>query len=371
MNCTTQAIRIPAEPEGAYEVRIGSGLLAQALDAVAERFPGHRPFLVTDANVERSGHAAALIGESNTEGFVIDPPGEQSKTMRTVESIIAEMETKKFGRDTVIIALGGGTVGDMAGFAAAIFKRGVPCVQIPTTTVAQADSAIGGKTGVDSDLSKNAFGAFHHPAMVIVDCSTLKTLDDRHFRAGLVESIKHAMILDADYFDTIESNLDAILARDEDILCKLAQKNTAIKGRVVYEDPREKNLRRILNFGHTLGHAVETESDYSLLHGEAVAIGIMAACRIAEALDACSDEVGARACALFERLGLPLALPAEATLNALMDTMTRDKKAVGGLPRFILLDALGSVYAPADTFGVEVPPDILESVITRFDKIQD
>jgi len=350
-------------PETAYEVRIGRSLLPSILPELRQEWAGSRLFVVTDANVQRAGHLAALVGDSGIGAFVIEPPGEVSKTLRTVEAIVSHLERERYGRDTVLVALGGGTVGDVAGFAAAIFKRGVPCVQVPTTTVAQADSAIGGKVGVDSDLSKNAFGAFKHPARVYIDVTTLGTLDERHYRAGLVESVKHAMIADAAYFDYLEGNLGLLLARDGDALVSIAELNTRIKGDVVFRDPEEANLRRVLNYGHTIGHAVESASGYALHHGEAVAIGILGAGYIAERLGLCSPDARSRASALFRQLGLPVRLPQGLADSQLLDLMTRDKKARGGIPRFVLLEAIGRVHCPGGSYAVEVSADVLRAAL--------
>ena len=183
-------IKIPASPEGGYPIRIGSGLLGSLWDKIDADFGKCSKFVVTDENLVSAGHLQKLLGDRDIATFTISPAGEASKTIDTAVSIIEAMEKAYLGRDTLVVALGGGTVGDIAGFAAAVFKRGVGVVQIPTTTVAQADSAVGGKTGVDSSISKNAFGAFWHPAAVYIDVATLATLDDRQFRAGLVESVR-------------------------------------------------------------------------------------------------------------------------------------------------------------------------------------
>ncbi len=241
----------------------------------------------------------------------------------------------------------------------------MPVVQVPTTTVSQADSAIGGKTGVDSTLSKNAIGAFHHPARVYVDVATLATLDERHYRAGLAESVKHALIADADYFAYLEANASELLRREPGVLIHLAARNAAIKGSVVYRDPEEANLRRVLNYGHTLGHAVEQATGYALLHGEAVAIGVLAACRIAEMLKLAEAEVRERAAALFRDLGLPTKLPEECDDEVLLEAMTRDKKARGGVPHFVLLEAIGRVHCPDGQYARELPPNVLPAVLNE------
>jgi 3-dehydroquinate synthase len=277
--------------------------------------------------------------------------------------MLAAMERAHYGRDTLLVALGGGLVGDVAGLAAALFKRGVPCVQVPTTTVAQADSGLGGKVSVDSGLSKNAYGAFHHPARVYVDTATLRTLDDRHYRAGLVESLKHAMIADAGFFAYLEAHLDAVLRREPEALMALAERNVAIKGDIVARDPEEANLRRVLNFGHTLGHAVESASGYRLLHGESIAIGIVGSCLLAERLGLAGADVRRRTLPLLQRLGQPVVLPSDLADEPLIEIMTRDKKARAARPRFVLLEALGRVHAPGGQVAVEVPPDALAAAL--------
>jgi 3-dehydroquinate synthase len=296
---------------------------------------------------------------------VIHPAGEQSKNIDTVIAIVEAMEKAYLGRDTLVIALGGGTVGDMAGFAAAIFKRGVPVVQIPTTTLAQADSALGGKTGVDSSISKNAFGAFWHPAAVFIDVATLQTLDDRQYRAGLVESVKHGLIADREYFEFIESHLDAILARDMNTLETVARYNCMIKGRVVEEDPLEKNKRRVLNYGHTVGHAVEAASDYALLHGEAIAVGIIAAGLIEIELGLSKPDRLDRVRRVLEKLGVPVKLPPNLAEDRVIDVMKHDKKAVDQWPRFVLIDRLGQVHCENGQYAVQVSREVVETVLMR------
>ena len=306
-----------------------------------------------------------LLWQNSIPNFIISPAGEASKTIDTVVSIIEAMEKAYLGRDTLVVALGGGTVGDVAGFAAAIFKRGVPVVQIPTTTVAQADSAVGGKTGVDSSMSKNAFGAFWHPAAVYIDVVTLKTLDDRQFRAGLVESLKHAIIADAEYFVFLEDNIDAVLERKPDVLEKVAYWNCKIKGSVVETDPGECNLRRILNYGHTIGHAVEAASGFELLHGEAVAIGIIAAGLIEIEMNLAEPGRLDRIRQILQKLGVPVKLPKDLADKDLIDLLKRDKKAVNKWPRFVLISKIGQVYSQDGQYAVEVAPEIVEKVLDK------
>ncbi len=363
MNEKNVLISDPQSEACDYPVTIGTGIL----NRVVEDLQGgaQRLYVLTDENCRKAGHLDALVGNSGATSYVIDPPGEVSKNMKTVLSIISDMETKKYGRDSLLIALGGGTVGDIGGFAAAIFKRGIACVQIPTTTVSQADSAVGGKVGVDSDLSKNAYGAFKNPVKVYVDTAVLQTLDDRHYRAGLVESIKHGMIADSSYFEFFENELDRILDKDPDVLAHLAEKNCAIKGNVVARDPLEMNLRSILNFGHTIGHAVESASGYRMLHGEAVALGILGACRISEQYGLHGSDIRKRAASIFSRMKLTLTIPETMDISVLVDIMKRDKKAVNAQPRFVLLKSLGQTAVSDGRYVHAVEPERIEHVLSE------
>jgi 3-dehydroquinate synthase len=356
-------IKVPDAGEQSYRIAIGADLLPSLWPRLKAAFEKRRAFVVTDEKVVAAGHLDALLAGRPVPHFVIAPAGEVSKNITTTVAIVETMEKAYLGRDTVVVALGGGTVGDIAGFAAAIFKRGVPVVQIPTTTLAQADSAVGGKTGVDSSVSKNAFGAFWHPAAVYIDVATLKTLDERQYRAGLVESVKHALIADSDYFDFLESHLDAILARDPDVLATVARYNCTIKGRVVEADPHERNQRRMLNYGHTIGHAVESASNYELLHGEAVAIGIVAAGLIEAEMGLSQPDRLDRIQGVLERLGAPVRLPAGLDQDKLMDILKHDKKAVDKWPKFVLITRLGQVHHPQGQYAVDVSRDIVEKIL--------
>jgi len=356
-------IKVPATTARDYTITIGTGLLPSLWRKIETAFEGHSKFVVTDAKVAAAGHLDTLLAGRAAPHFIVDPAGEISKNIQTTVAIVETMEKAYLGRDTVVIALGGGTVGDMAGFAAAIFKRGVPVVQIPTTTLAQADSAVGGKTGVDSSVSKNAFGAFWHPAAVFVDVATLETLDDRQYRAGLVESIKHAIIADRQYFDFLESRLDAILAREPEVLEAIARYNCRIKGDVVEADPHERNQRRMLNYGHTIGHAAESVSNYELLHGEAIAIGIVAAGLIEVEMGLSEPRRLDRVRTILEELGVPVKLPAHLDQKKLIDILKHDKKAVDQWPKFVLITGLGQVHCPNGQYAVDVSREIVEKVL--------
>lgn len=358
-------VNIPSAGAGSYAIHIGSGLLGTVLAQLEDDYPGLSKFVVTDSNVVAAGHLARLLGKAQVGTYIIDPPGEGSKHIDTVVSIIEAMEKAFLGRDTLIVALGGGTVGDIAGFAAAIFKRGVKVAQIPTTTVAQADSSVGGKTGVDSTISKNAYGAFWQPQVVYIDVETLKTLDDRQYRAGLVESVKHALIADDEYFDYLKENMPAILDRDCGILEQVAYTNCRIKAAVVAEDPTEQNKRRILNFGHTIGHAVESASNFDLLHGEAVSVGIIGAELIARQMGFAAPDRLKRIQEVLSMLSAPLKIPKGLQKEELFDIIKRDKKAVNQWPKFVLLDEIGQAYFKDEQWAHDVPQKIVDETLDR------
>ncbi len=364
-NLKTFTVSTPALPEGSYPVFIGSGFLGKLRAVLEEQFAGRTGFVITDRSLVQAGHLDRFLGGSRMGVYVIDPPGEVSKTMETLTSILEAMESGFLGRDTFVIALGGGTVGDIAGFAAAVFKRGVPVVHVPTTTISQADSSIGGKTGVDSTRSKNAFGAFWHPAAVYMDTETLQTLDEVQYRAGLAESVKHAAIADAAFFAWLEKNAGLLLKRDPAVLEHLACQNCRIKASVVMEDPLEKNRRRVLNYGHTIGHALETLSGYSLLHGQAVAIGMIAAGRIENEMGLVVDDRLERIEALLTKLGLPTRAAGSHPPEKILELLKLDKKSVGRRPRFVLLEKLGSVLCRNGQWAAEVPEEIVEKVLVR------
>ncbi len=358
-------IQIPVSEAGNYKIEIGTGILQSVWSRLESRFGRRGMFVVTDQNLVSAGHLDALLGNREIPSYVIAPAGEISKNIDTAVAIIEQMEKALLGRDTLVVALGGGTVGDIAGFAAAVFKRGVPVVQMPTTTVAQADSSVGGKTGVDSSVSKNAFGAFWHPSAVYIDVATLATLDDREFRAGLVESVKHALIADSEYFEFLERNMDAVLQRETRVLEEIAYRNCLIKGRVVQADPNEKNQRRMLNYGHTIGHAVESASGYGLLHGEAVAIGIVGAGLIEIEMGLGEPGRLERVKTVLGRLEVPLKVPADLGDSNLIDLIRHDKKAVNKWPRFVLIQDIGSVHCEDDQWAVEVECNLVERVIEK------
>ncbi len=302
--------------------------------------------VVTDPNIDRI-YGAEIRKSLKASHFIPltirVPAGERHKTIEQVERIYDILIRRRFERSSTLIALGGGVVGDMTGFVAATYLRGIPYIQCPTTVVAQVDASIGGKTGVDHKSGKNLIGAFYQPKMVYIDPETLRTLPEREFVAGLAEVVKYGVITDSDFFSYLEGNAALILARDPRALLYCIRKSAEMKAHVVASDERESGLRRILNYGHTFGHAIETLTDYRRYqHGEAVSIGMVAAARLSHALGLLSKEGVERQGALLKRLGLPTTLP-NLTLNSILGAMRQDKKVKSGEIFFVLPEKIGSV----------------------------
>lgn len=273
---------------------------------------------------------------------VILPDGEQYKSLAVLESVFSALLAKPHGRDTTLIALGGGVIGDLTGFAAACYQRGVRFIQVPTTLLSQVDSSVGGKTAVNHPLGKNMIGAFYQPAAVVVDLDCLRTLPAREFSSGLAEVIKYGIILDGDFFAWLENNIDALVALDINLLAYTIRRCCELKAEVVAADERENGLRALLNLGHTYGHAIEAEMGYGVwLHGEAVAAGMMMAAQTAHRLGQFAIEDITRIKALLLRAKLPVCGPAEMSPAAYLPHMMRDKKVLAGELRLILPKAIG------------------------------
>ncbi|MDT8309981.1 MAG: 3-dehydroquinate synthase [Methylophaga sp.] len=285
---------------------------------------------------------------------VILPDGEQFKTLEIMQRIFDGLLQARMSRQTTIIALGGGVIGDMAGFAAACYLRGVPFIQVPTTLLSQVDSSVGGKTAVNHPLGKNMIGAFYQPQAVFADTSTLTTLDDRQFAAGLAEVIKYGLINDAEFFNWLEANMAGLVARRPALLAQAIALSCQDKADIVAADEREQGVRALLNLGHTFGHAIETGCGYGeVLHGEAIAIGMMMAADLSARLGWLNRTTVERIKAVFVAAGLPVKVPTEMTAERFMDLMAVDKKVQEGAIRLILLKAIGQAvisddYAPAE-----------------------
>ncbi|MBX3600027.1 MAG: 3-dehydroquinate synthase [Rubrivivax sp.] len=339
----TQTVTVTT-PGHRYDILIGAGLLADA--AAWMGLPRAAQAVVVSNPTVQALHGAALLaaiaphyGEVST---VLLPDGEQHKDWTSLERVFDHLLARGCDRRTVLFALGGGVVGDMTGFAAATYMRGVPFVQVPTTLLAQVDSSVGGKTAINHPRGKNMIGAFHQPVRVVCDLATLATLPDRELRAGLAEVIKYGPIADAAFLDWIEAHLDALLARDAAALAQAVRRSCEIKAAVVGADEREAGLRAILNFGHTFGHAIEAGLGYGQwLHGEAVACGMVMAARLSVALGLVSADFAERLRALVQRAGLPVVAPDLGGAARWLELMRIDKKAEGGEIRFVVIEAPG------------------------------
>jgi 3-dehydroquinate synthase len=337
-----QTLRV-ALGERAYPIHIGAGIVEDPALYRPSIGSGRVAIVTSDAiaplYLDRVRAALRAAGADTLD--VLVEAGERAKRWEMIDRICEALLAARCGRDTLVVALGGGVVGDLAGFAAAVYQRGVPFIQIPTTLLAQVDSSVGGKTGINHARGKNMIGAFHQPVAVIIDVEVLGTLPDRELSAGLAEVIKHGFILDAGFTAWLEENTERLLARDADALAHAVRRSCEIKAGVVAQDERESGLRALLNFGHTFGHAIETGAGYGTwLHGEAVGAGMVMAAELSRR----TGLIGAVDVARVRRLTARCQLPvqgAEMPVDRYLELMAVDKKAAGGKVRFILLEAIG------------------------------
>lgn len=336
----------------AYDIHIGAGILPNIGSILVTTDPLSHAVVLTDGHVEKY---AATVAESiadvgaNVDVLTIEP-GEQSKSAASAAALWEELLNTGADRKTMICAVGGGVVGDLAGFVAATYARGLSFVQIPTTLLAQVDSSVGGKTGINLSNAKNMVGAFWQPLTVLIDTDVLKTLPARDYASGLAEVIKYGVIQDAEFFDYLERHIFELKSLDSQTLQYVVSKCCRLKADVVEADERETSGRRaILNYGHTFAHALEAASGYGeMLHGEAVSIGMMCAARLAELMGRIDSSVTARQHSLLQAVGLPVGVPIHLTLDRLMDLMMHDKKVEYGKLRFVLPDRLGNVELVGD-----------------------
>ncbi|WP_147652494.1 3-dehydroquinate synthase [Vulcaniibacterium gelatinicum] len=335
-----------------YPIHIGPGLLGDGA-LLARPWRGRHALVVSDTHVAplyAPGVAAALQAQRPQAQVLVScvPAGEAAKTLDHFAELVRELADFGATRDACVYALGGGVVGDLAGFAAACWMRGIDVVQLPTTLLAMVDSSVGGKTAVDLPQGKNLVGAFHPPRAVLADTATLRTLPERELRAGLAEVVKYGAIADAPFLDWLERNAQALLARDDAALAEAIARSCAHKAAIVERDPREHGERALLNFGHTFAHAIEAEQGYGgLNHGEAVAVGMVLAARLSARLGLAAPADAERLAALLARFGLPVALPPALDAEALLARMRLDKKAQAGGLRFVLWDRAGAARVVA------------------------
>ena len=336
-------LRVPVSTAGGrYEIAIGPGLL-DCLDDTLRPLDPTSIAIVSDPTVaqlygERALKAAQRV--ARIQSFIL-PATEHDKSLQMVSRIVDHLVDMAADRRTVLVALGGGVIGDIAGFAAAVYMRGIRVVQVPTTLLSQVDSSVGGKTGVNHQSGKNLIGAFHQPAAVVTDTATLRSLPARELAAGLAEILKHGLIADAEYFDATAAEMPALLARDDAALARAIARSCEIKAGVVGRDERESGERALLNFGHTFGHAIEALTGFGTwLHGEAVGCGMCLATDLSRRLGLLSEADAARISTVIANAGLPTRI-AGLSADAAVRAMRGDKKAEGGAIRFILLDRIG------------------------------
>ena len=344
-------IALPGTAAGGYEIVIGRGVLADLPRLLAERCPAHVYAVITDSRV------GALYGERVTAlladaGLAVRlfafPAGEWNKGRATWADLCDRVVEAGVGRDGAVVALGGGVAGDVGGFVAATLFRGIPYAQVPTTVLAMIDSSIGGKTGVDLPAGKNLVGAFHQPRFVLADIDALGTLPRNQVAAGCAEAVKHGVIADAAYAEAVGAAAAACLAHRSDALAPLVERSIRIKAAIVAEDPGERGLRQVLNFGHTVGHALEAKSGYELLHGEAVAIGMAVEAWLAEHAGIAAAGTDRRVRELLAAFDLPVVVPAALACDDLLDAMRHDKKTRAGALRFALPKRVGAMAQSAD-----------------------
>jgi 3-dehydroquinate synthase len=350
--------------ERSYDIDIGTGNLATAGDFVASRAPLTHALVISDENVDKSygGCVADALQQSGARvDRLVVKAGEPSKSVAQADRLWRRMLELSTDRKTIVIAVGGGVIGDLAGFVAATFARGLDFFQVPTTLLAQVDSSVGGKVAVNLPAAKNMVGAFWQPRGVLIDTRVLETLPEREYRAGLGEVVKYGVILDADFFAYLETHVDAIQRRQADVLCHIIARCCRLKADVVEADEREETgVRSKLNYGHTFCHAIESLTGYGrYLHGEAVAIGMLCASRLAEKLDLVDSQVTHRQHALLRAVGLPVELP-DLDPQQFLSAMQRDKKVAHGQLRFVLPTKIGHVDLVAN-----VPNEQVLSVLSN------
>lgn len=333
-----------------YDILVRRGLVSDLGEELTRLRRTGKVGVITDRNL--AGHyLKPVMRVLKAAGFtvipVILPPGERTKTLRSVAKVMDVLVDARFERSSTLLALGGGVIGDLTGFAAAIYQRGIPFVQVPTSLVAQVDSSVGGKTGVDHPKGKNLIGAFNQPQAVLIDPAMLHTLPRREWVAGLAEVIKYGVIADGSLFEYVEQHIESILALDDVAVAHIVKRSCEIKAEVVSEDEREADRRRILNFGHTIGHALESLGGYKgLIHGEAVAVGMVYEADLARHLGYCSQDVVDRLRKLVEASGLPACLP-EVSFHDLWSAMQQDKKVSAGTIYCVVPESIGTVRVVA------------------------
>lgn len=361
-------VRLKKSDDRSYEILIGRNILENLPKELNKIKLAHSYAIISDSNV------ANIYGKKLLEQFIKSglkthliyfPAGEINKNRGTKVILENKMLRLGIGRDSAIIALGGGVVGDVAGFVAATYNRGIPYIQAPTTLVACVDSSIGGKTGIDTPYGKNLIGAFHQPHVVYIDVDTLTTLEKKEIREGLAEVIKYGVITDETLFRLVENQIDQIFSYNPELLISIIKRCCEIKASIVERDERESNLRKILNFGHTVGHAIEKLHNYKITHGEAISIGMTIEGKIALNLGVFDRDSLDRLVSLLRKAGLPTSFPKTPDLRLMVDTMKLDKKARRGDIEMVLPSDIGEMYDLDGKFGIKIKEDLIYASLDK------
>jgi len=354
----------PQSKNSDYTIVIGSNILDQLGHFVSQNFNAHQWVVITDENVFVNQYQN-LLRHLNGEKIhlVVNKPGEESKSRQIKNKIEDELLSLHFPRKTVIIGFGGGVVGDLSGYIAATYKRGIPVIQVPTSLLAMVDSSVGGKTGINTKYGKNLIGAFWQPAGVFADIEMLKTLPQEEFLNGFAECVKMALILDVQLFEFMETNIEAIIKREPEALITVIQRCVELKKEVVNLDTREMGIRQILNFGHTIGHAMETLSDYETKHGFGVSIGMAVELKISQLTGAISEAHFHRVVEFLIKAGLPVKVPEAFAFDEIQTVMLSDKKVENGVVMVVLLDNIGKYREINNRFSFPVEKKIVKDSI--------
>lgn len=357
--------------DDSYDIEIGFALEEKLILDIKNGLVGKiKKFVVVTDSIVKDLYAdkiyKMLLEEGYTADLIVFPEGEKSKTRETKEYVEDTMLSKGYRRDCCIIAVGGGVVTDLAGFVAGTYGRGVPFINYATTLLAAADASVGGKTAVDTPLATNLIGMFNQPEKVYLDIATWKTLPKKQVSSGLAETIKHACLANKEFFDYLENNIEKILAVDKEACQKISEENCKVKYEVVMKDERESGLREVLNLGHTVGRAIETVSDYQLLHGEAVSIGMVAEVNLAKKMGYVTEEERIRVINLLERAGLPVEIPDYIDREALVKKLYTDKKVRDGKLRFVIQKGIGDVVEFEDgVFATPIEESVARDIIMK------
>lgn len=367
----TVLVKLKKTEDKSYEIFIDRNILKNIPSELKKIKLAHSYAIISDSNVANI-YGKKLLDQFIRSGLkthlIYFPAGEISKNRGTKVTIENKMLKLGLARDSAIVALGGGVVGDVAGFVAATYNRGIPYIQVPTTLVACVDSSIGGKTGIDTPSGKNLIGAFHQPWRVYIDVDTLATLEKKEIREGLAEIIKYGVIIDETLFRSIDNQIDKIFSHNPELLISIIKRCCEIKGSIVEKDERELNLRKILNFGHTVGHAIEKAHDYKMSHGEAISMGMVIEGRIALNLGVFGRSDFERLVTVLRKAGLPTRLPRLADLKMMIDAMKLDKKSRGGHIEMVLPAKIGEMSQSDGKFGIKIEEGLIYDSLRELQK---